>query len=43
MPLAAVHGICLCQSILELPDAVGQGADLVVENFSVREDETVQG
>jgi len=41
MPLIAVHGISLCQSILELPDAVGQDADLVVKDFGVREDETI--
>ena len=41
MPFTAVHGICLCQRVLELPDAVGQDADLVMKHLGVREDETV--
>lgn len=41
MPFTAVHGICLGQCVFELPDAVGQDADLVMKHLSIREDETV--
>jgi len=41
MPFTAVHGIRLGQCVLELPDAAGQDADLVMKYFGVREDETV--
>ena len=40
MPFTAVHGIRLGQCVLELPDAAGQDADLVMKHFGVREDET---
>jgi hypothetical protein len=41
MPFAAVHSIRLTQRVLELPNAVGQDANLVMKHFGIREDEPV--